>query len=47
MNEDQERGINILRRAMEAPFRQIVANAGEEASVILYKVAEGKGNLWL
>jgi chaperonin GroEL len=43
-NQDQDAGINILRRAMEAPLRQIVANAGEEASVVLSKVAEGKGN---
>jgi chaperonin GroEL len=43
-NEDQDRGIAILRRAMEAPLRQIVKNAGEEPSVILAKVAEGKGN---
>ena len=35
---DQNVGINILRRAMEDPFRQIVANAGEEASVILGEV---------
>ena len=37
-NDDQQVGIDILRRAMEAPLRQIVANAGEEASVILAKV---------
>lgn len=43
-NEDQDRGIAILRRAMEAPLRQIVANAGEEPSVILAKVVEGEGN---
>jgi chaperonin GroEL len=43
-NEDQNAGINILRRAMEAPLRQIVTNAGEEASVVLNKVKEGKGN---
>lgn len=43
-NEDQNAGIAILRRAMETPLRQIVSNAGEEASVILSKVAEGKGN---
>jgi chaperonin GroEL len=43
-NEDQNRGIAILRTAMEAPLRQIVSNAGEEASVILAKVADGKGN---
>jgi chaperonin GroEL len=43
-NEDQNVGITIACRAMEAPLRQIVANAGEEASVVLAKVAEGKGN---
>ena len=43
-NEDQTAGINILRRAMEAPLRQIVTNAGEEASVVLNKVKEGSGN---
>ena len=43
-NEDQNMGINILRRAIEAPLRQIVANAGDEASVVVNKVAEGKGN---
>ncbi len=43
-NEDQNAGINILRRAMEAPLRQIVTNAGEEASVVLNKVKEGNGN---
>jgi chaperonin GroEL len=43
-NEDQEHGIVIARRAMEAPLREIVSNAGEEPSVVLNKVAEGKGN---
>jgi chaperonin GroEL len=43
-NHDQDVGINIARRAMEEPLRQIVANAGEEPSVILNKVIEGKGN---
>ncbi|MGH8111911.1 MAG: chaperonin GroEL [Rhodanobacteraceae bacterium] len=43
-NEDQEHGIVIAKRAMEAPLREIVANAGEEPSVVLNKVAEGKGN---
>ena len=43
-NADQDAGINILRRAMEAPLRQIVTNAGEEASVIVNKVKEGTGN---
>jgi chaperonin GroEL len=43
-NEDQEHGIVIAKRSMEAPLREIVANAGEEPSVVLNKVAEGKGN---
>jgi len=40
-NEDQTVGINILRRALEEPLRQIVANAGDDGSVILNKVSEG------
>jgi chaperonin GroEL len=43
-NHDQDVGIAIARRAMEEPLRQIVANAGAEASVVLQKVAEGEGN---
>jgi len=43
-NHDQDVGIKLLRRAMEEPLRQIVSNAGEEASVILNEVAAGKGN---
>ncbi|MCG8378292.1 MAG: chaperonin GroEL [Proteobacteria bacterium] len=43
-NHDQQIGVDILTRAIEEPLRQIVTNAGEEASVILNKVAEGKGN---
>ena len=43
-NAEQDVGINILLRALEEPLRQIVANAGEEASVVLNKVAEGKTN---
>ncbi|TMH17790.1 MAG: chaperonin GroEL [Betaproteobacteria bacterium] len=43
-NPDQEAGIKIVRRALEEPLRQIVANAGEEPSVVLNKVAEGEGN---
>ncbi|HKW39248.1 MAG TPA: chaperonin GroEL [Burkholderiales bacterium] len=43
-NPDQEAGINIVRRALEEPLRQIVANSGEEPSVVLNKVAEGTGN---
>ncbi|WP_049623106.1 chaperonin GroEL [Frateuria defendens] len=43
-NEDQNLGIAITRRALEAPLRAIVANAGEEPSVIVNKVKEGQGN---
>ena len=43
-NHDQDVGINIARRAMEEPMRQIVANAGEEPSVVVNKVKESKGN---
>ena len=43
-NEDQTVGINLARRAMEAPLRQIVDNAGEEASVVLDKIKQGEGN---
>ncbi|MCG8324524.1 MAG: chaperonin GroEL, partial [Thiotrichales bacterium] len=42
-NDDQNVGIHILSRAVEEPMRQIVANAGDEASVILNKVKEAKG----
>jgi chaperonin GroEL len=43
-NEDQNHGILIAKRAMEAPLREIVSNAGEEPSVVLNKVAGSKGN---
>ena len=43
-NDDQTAGINILRRAMESPLRQIVTNAGEEASVVVNAVKNGEGN---
>ena len=43
-NEDQDVGINILRRALEEPLRQIVSNAGGDASVVLNRVIEGEGN---
>jgi chaperonin GroEL len=42
-NHDQTVGIAILRRAIEEPLRQIVANAGEEPSVVVNKVQEGEG----
>ena len=43
-NDDQTVGVAIARRAMEAPLRQIVENAGEEGSVVVDKVKSGKGN---
>ena len=43
-NHDQQIGIDILVRALEEPIRQIVANAGEEPSVVVNKVIEGEGN---
>jgi len=43
-NDDQNVGVNIARKAFEAPLRQIVSNAGEESSVILANVREGKGS---
>jgi chaperonin GroEL len=43
-NEDQKIGIEIVRRALEEPARQIVANAGLEPSVIVNKIKEGKGS---
>jgi len=43
-NADQDLGIAITRRALEAPLRAIVANAGDEPSVVLNAVKEGKGN---
>ncbi|GAB2802365.1 chaperonin GroEL [Dyella kyungheensis] len=43
-NTDQDLGIAITRRALEAPLRAIVSNAGDEPSVVLNKVKEGNGN---
>jgi len=43
-NEDQKLGVDIVRKAIEEPLRQIVANAGQEASVIANKVKEGKAD---
>ena len=43
-NDDQKVGVNILVRALEEPLRQIVTNAGDEASVILNDVKNGEGN---
>ncbi len=43
-NEDEKIGVDIIRRALEEPLRQIVENAGLEGSVIVQKVKEGKGD---
>jgi chaperonin GroEL len=43
-NEDQTTGVAIIRRSLEEPLRQIVANAGLEGSVIVQRVKEGKGD---
>jgi chaperonin GroEL len=43
-NHDQDAGIKIVLRALEEPLRQIVENTGDEPSVVLNKVVEGKGN---
>jgi chaperonin GroEL len=43
-NADQDAGIKIVLRALEEPMRMIVANAGDEPSVVVNKVVEGKGN---
>jgi chaperonin GroEL len=42
--EEQKFGVAIIRRAIEEPLRQIVQNAGEEGSIVINKVREGKGN---
>ena len=44
-NEDQKIGIEIVRRALEEPLRQIVANSGKEGSVVVNAVKEGKGKI--
>lgn len=43
-NDDQTQGINIVRRAIQYPIRQIVSNAGQEASIIVGKLSEQKSN---
>lgn len=43
-NDEQDAGIRIVLRAMEEPLRQIVANAGDEPSVVVNTVAQGEGN---
>ncbi|KVT87430.1 molecular chaperone GroEL [Burkholderia ubonensis] len=43
-NGDQDAGVHIVLRALEAPLRVIASNAGDEPSVVIAKVLEGKGN---
>ncbi len=43
VNDEQRFGVSIIRRAIEEPLRQIVANAGEEGSIVVNKVREGQG----
>ncbi len=43
-NADEKTGIDIIRRAIEEPLRQIVTNAGKEGAVVVQKVSEGKGD---
>jgi chaperonin GroEL len=43
-NEDEATGINIVKRALEEPLRQIVANAGIEGSIVVQKIKDGKGD---
>ena len=44
LSDEQQVGVRIIRRAIEEPLRQIVANAGEEGSIVVQKVKEGSGN---
>ena len=43
-NHDQDSGVKLVFKAIEAPLREIVANAGDEPSVVVNKVLEGQGN---
>jgi chaperonin GroEL len=45
-NQDQEAGINIVRRALQAPARQIAENAGDEASIVVGKILEQNTDNW-
>ena len=44
LSPEQQVGVSIIRRALEEPIRQIAANAGEEGSIVVQKVREGKGD---
>ncbi|NCB07694.1 MAG: chaperonin GroEL, partial [Bacteroidia bacterium] len=43
-NDDEQTGIEIIKRAIEEPLRQIVGNAGKEGAVVVQKIKEGKGD---
>src|SRR5690606_31073993 len=45
-NEDQKTGINIIRRAIQAPARQIAQNAGEDGSIIVGKILDNNTYNW-
>ncbi len=44
INEDETTGIQIIKRAIEEPLRQIVVNSGIEGSIVVQKIKEGKGD---
>ncbi|WP_437573718.1 chaperonin GroEL [Sorangium sp. So ce887] len=44
VSDEQRTGVNIIRRSIEEPLRQIAANAGEEGSIVVQKVRDGKGS---
>ncbi|HET9956593.1 MAG TPA: chaperonin GroEL, partial [Polyangiaceae bacterium] len=44
LNDEQQFGVKIIYRSIEEPLRQIVANAGEEGSIVVQKIKEGSGN---
>ena len=45
-NDDQEAGVNIVRRALQAPCRQIAENAGDEASIVVGKILDKNEDNW-
>ena len=45
-NDDQKVGIEIVRRAIQSPVRQIAQNAGKDGAVVAGKLLEGKGGTW-
>ncbi len=44
--DDQKAGVEIIRKALQAPIRQIISNAGVDASVVVGKLLEGKKVTW-